>query len=53
LKKFPKLRKYTKGKLWTRSYFISAAGNVSSEIIKKNLNRTKKNKHRIYKIELK
>lgn len=35
LKKFPELRKYTKGKLWTRSYFVSTAGNVSSETIRK------------------
>lgn len=35
LKKFPELRKYTNGKLWTRSYFVSTAGNVSSETIKK------------------
>ena len=35
LKKFPKLRKYTNGKLWTRSYFVSTAGNVSSDTIKK------------------
>nr|WP_011225202.1 IS200/IS605-like element ISSis2 family transposase [Sulfolobus islandicus]CAG38241.1 hypothetical protein [Sulfolobus islandicus] len=35
LKKFPELRKYTGGKLWTRNYFISTAGNVSSETIKK------------------
>jgi len=35
LKKFPELRKYTNGKLWTRSYFISTDGNVSSETIKK------------------
>lgn len=33
LKKFPELR--TKGKLWTRSYFVSTAGNVSSETIRK------------------
>ena len=35
LKKFPELRKYTNGKLWTRSYLVSTAGNVSSEIIEK------------------
>ncbi|MGC9208578.1 MAG: IS200/IS605 family transposase [Nitrososphaeria archaeon] len=35
LKKFPELRKYTGGKLWTRSYFVSTAGNVSSETIRK------------------
>ncbi|BDB98399.1 IS200/IS605 family transposase [Saccharolobus caldissimus] len=35
LKKFPDLRKHTGGKLWTRSYFVSTAGNVSSETIKK------------------
>jgi Transposase and inactivated derivatives len=35
LKKFPELRKYTNGKLWTRSYFVSTAGNVSSETIRK------------------
>jgi len=35
LKKFPELRKYMGGKLWTRSYFVSTAGNVSSETIKK------------------
>jgi len=35
LKKFPELRKYTNGKLWTRSYFVSTDGNVSSETIKK------------------
>jgi Transposase and inactivated derivatives len=35
LKKFPELRKHTKGKLWTRSYFVSTAGNVSSETIRK------------------
>ncbi|BFI74474.1 IS200/IS605 family transposase [Sulfurisphaera ohwakuensis] len=35
LKKFPELRKYTNGKLWTRSYFVSTAGNISSETIKK------------------
>ena len=35
LKKFPELRKYTKGKLWTRSYFVSTAGIVSSETIRK------------------
>jgi putative transposase len=35
LKKFSELRKYTKGKLWTRSYFVSTAGNVSSETIRK------------------
>ena len=29
LKKFPELR--TKGKLWTRSYFVSTAGNVSRD----------------------
>ena len=33
LKKFPELRKYTK--LWTRSYFVSTAGNVSNETIRK------------------
>jgi len=33
LKKFPELR--TNGKLWTRSYFVSTAGNVSSETIRK------------------
>ncbi|AAK41701.1 IS200/IS605 family transposase [Saccharolobus solfataricus] len=32
LKKFPQLNK---GKLWTRSYFVATAGNVSSEVIKK------------------
>lgn len=32
LKKFPQLNK---GKLWTRSYFVATAGNVSSETIKK------------------
>lgn len=32
LKKFPELRK---GKLWVRSYFVSTAGIVSSETIKK------------------
>jgi putative transposase len=31
LKKFP----LGKGKLWTRSYFVSTAGNVSNETIKK------------------
>jgi putative transposase len=35
LKKFPELRKYTNGKLWARSYFVSTAGNVSSETIRK------------------
>jgi putative transposase len=35
LKKFPELRSKTKGKLWTRSYFVSTAGNISSETIKK------------------
>jgi putative transposase len=35
LKKFPELRKYTNGKLWTKSYFVSTAGNVSSETIRK------------------
>ena len=35
LKKFQELRRYTKGKLWTRSYFVSTAGNVSSETIRK------------------
>ena len=35
LKKFPELKKATNGKLWTRSYFVSTAGNVSSETIKK------------------
>ena len=35
LKKFPELRKHVNGKLWTRSYFVSTAGNVSSETIKK------------------
>jgi len=33
LKKFPELR--TREKLWTRSYFASTAGNVSSETIRK------------------
>ena len=33
LKKFPELR--TKGKLWTRNYFVSTDGNVSSEKIRK------------------
>ena len=35
LKKFPELRKYTNGKLWTRSYFVSTAGNISNETIKR------------------
>ena len=35
LRKFPELRKYANGKLWTRSYFVSTAGNVSSEAIRK------------------
>ena len=35
LRKFPELRKYAKGKLWNRSYFVSTAGNVSSETIRK------------------
>jgi putative transposase len=35
LKKFPELRKYTGGKLWARNYFVSTAGDVSSETIKK------------------
>ena len=35
LKKFPELRRYTNGKLWSRSYFVSTAGNVSSETIKR------------------
>ncbi|BAB66194.1 transposase for insertion sequence element [Sulfurisphaera tokodaii str. 7] len=35
LKKFQELKKSTNGKLWTRSYFVSTAGNVSSETIKK------------------
>ncbi|QGA54568.1 IS200/IS605 family transposase [Sulfolobus sp. E5-1-F] len=33
LKRYPDLK--TRGKLWTRSYFVATAGNVSSEIIKK------------------
>jgi putative transposase len=35
LKRFPELRSKTKGKLWTSSYFVSTAGNISSETIKK------------------
>ena len=35
LKKFPELKKATNGKLWTRSYFVSTSGNISSETIKK------------------
>lgn len=35
LKKFPELREYSNGKLWTGSHFVSTAGNVSSETIKK------------------
>ncbi|BAB65680.1 transposase for insertion sequence element [Sulfurisphaera tokodaii str. 7] len=35
LKKFQELKKSTNGKLWTRSYFVSTSGNVSSETIKK------------------
>jgi putative transposase len=35
LKKFSELKKYTVGKLWARNYFVSTAGNVSSETIKK------------------
>jgi len=35
LKKFLELRKYIKEKLWTRSYFVSTTGNVSSETIEK------------------
>ena len=35
LKRFPDLRKSATEKLWTRSYFVSTAGNVSSEIIRK------------------
>jgi putative transposase len=35
LKKFPELRNYINGKLWTRSYFVSTVGNISSEIIGK------------------
>jgi putative transposase len=35
LKKFPELRSKTKGKLWTRSYFVSTVSNISSETIKK------------------
>ena len=34
LKRFPELRKYANGKLWTRSYFVSTAGDVSSETIR-------------------
>jgi len=34
LKKFSELRKYTKGKLWSRSYFVSTAGNVASETLR-------------------
>jgi putative transposase len=33
LKKFPETREYTNGKFWTRSYFVSTAGNVSSETL--------------------
>jgi putative transposase len=35
LRIFPELRTYAKGKLWSRSYFVSTAGNVSSETIRK------------------
>ena len=35
LKKFPELRKYTNGKFWTRSYFVSTDDNVSSKTIRK------------------
>ncbi len=35
LRRFSMLREQTGGKLWTRSYFVSTAGNVSSEAIKK------------------
>ena len=35
LKRFPELRKSATEKLWTRSCFVSTAGNVSSEIIRK------------------
>jgi len=35
LKKFLEPGKYTNRKLWTRSYLVSTAGNVSSEIIGK------------------
>lgn len=33
LKKFPELRRYKK--LWSKSYFVSTAGNVSSETIQR------------------
>ena len=35
LKKFPGLRKYTRGKFRSRSHFVSTAGNVPSETVRK------------------
>jgi len=35
LKRFPELRTRVDGKLWSRSYFVSTVGNMSSETIKK------------------
>jgi putative transposase len=36
LQRFPKLRtKATRGKLWSRSYFVATVGNVTAEIVKR------------------
>jgi len=42
LQKFPELKtKANRGKLWTRSYFVATAGNVSSETIKRYIEEAK------------
>ena len=42
LQRFPELKtKANRGKLWTRSYFVATAGNVSSETIKRYIEEAK------------
>ena len=37
---FPKLRqRFCKGRIWSRSYYIGTAGEVSSEVIKRYIGR--------------
>ena len=41
LQRFPELKTGNRGKLWTRSYFVATAGNVSSETIKRYIEEAK------------
>jgi len=38
LQRFPELKaKATRGKLWSRSYFVATVGNVTADIVKRNV----------------